>query len=121
SERQIFNWNMRRFILIVFFSSMFSFNYGQRLNELLRQAENNYALLKAKRYDVQSGHEKLLNEKGHFIPTLDASYQLNYASYNNITGIASGQYFVPTSGPPSSSNQSNAVFGSVGSLLLNWE
>lgn len=100
---------------------MFSFSYGQRLNALLRQAEDNYPLLKAKAYDVQSGREKVSDEKSRAIPTLDAAYQLNYATYNNITGMASGQYFVPISGPPSPSNQNSAVFGTVGSLLLNWE
>jgi outer membrane protein TolC len=62
-----------------------------------------------------------LNEKSSAIPTLDAAYQVNYATYNNITGMATGQYFVSISGPPSASNQYDAVFGSVGSLLLNWE
>src|SRR5688572_13193634 len=112
---------MKRCILFIFFSTVSFIGCGQRLNELLQEAEKNYPLLKAKQYDVQSGREKVLQEKSSVIPTLDAAYQLNYATYNNITGMASGQYFVPISGPPSVGNEYDAVFGSVGSLLLNWE
>jgi len=46
---------------------------------------------------------------------------MNYATYNNITGMAMGQGFVPISGPPSTANSYDAVFGSAGGLLLNWE
>jgi len=46
---------------------------------------------------------------------------LNYSTYNNITGMAMGQGFVPISGPPSASNEYSGVFGSVGGLVLNWE
>jgi hypothetical protein len=101
---------MKRYILIISVSIISYSGYGQRLNELLQQAENNYPLLKAKQYDVQSGREKVLNEKSSALPTLDAAYQLNYATYNNITGMATGQYFVPISGPPSTSNTYDAVF-----------
>jgi outer membrane protein len=112
---------MKRYILSACFIVCCFVGYGQRLAELLQQAEKNYPLLKAKSYDVQASREKISNEKSGAIPTLDAAYQMNYATYNNITGMASGQYFVPISGPPSTSNQYDAVFGSVGSLLLNWE
>src|SRR5688572_8702932 len=112
---------MKRYILVIFLSIVSFLGYGQRLNDLLQQAGKNYPLLKAKQFDVQSSREKLLNEKSSALPTLDAAYQLNYATYNNITGMATAQYFVPISGPPSTSNQYDAVFGSAGSLLLNWE
>ena len=112
---------MKKYTLSAFFV-LFSFSaYSQQLSELLEIAEENYPLLKAKSYDIVASRERLLNEKSSAIPTLDGAYQLNYATYNNITGMASGQYFIPISGPPSGSNQSDAVFGTVGSLLMNWE
>jgi outer membrane protein TolC len=55
------------------------------------------------------------------LPSLDAAYQVNYATYNNITGMATPQNFVAISGPPSATNSSNAVFGSAAGLLMNWE
>lgn len=59
--------------------------------------------------------------KSTALPSLDAAYQVNYATHNNITGMAMSAGFVPISGPPSAENDYAAVFGSVGGLLLNWE
>lgn len=94
---------------------------SQTLHELLKQAESNYPLLKAKSLEVQAGQSNVATVKNSALPSLDAAYQVNYATYNNITGMAMPQYFVPISGPPSADNTSNGVFGSVGSLLLKWE
>ncbi|WP_315816782.1 TolC family protein [Paraflavitalea speifideaquila] len=49
------------------------------------------------------------------------SYQANYSTYNNITGMAYPQYLIPISGPPSADNDYSGVFGSATSLLLNWQ
>ncbi len=95
--------------------------YGQSLRELLKQAEANYPLLKAKGYEVQARKGQVAFAQSTALPSLDAAYQVNYATYNNITGMAVGGGFVPISGPPSSSNESQGVFGSVGGLLMNWE
>jgi outer membrane protein TolC len=84
-------------------------------------AETNYPLLKSKALDVQAAQKGIDISKSTIIPSLDASYQLNYATYNNITGMAYPQFLVPISGPPSSSNNMSGVFGSVTSLLLNWQ
>src|SRR5688500_5924156 len=97
--------HMKRYILFICLILVSHFAYCQRLSELLKSAEKNYPLLKAKAYDVLAGKEKVANEKSAAIPSLDAAYQLNYATYNNITGMASGQYFVPISGPPSVGNE----------------
>jgi len=91
------------------------------LRELLQIAESNYPLLKAKIYEGQARANYVAFAKSSAIPSLDAAYQVNYATYNNITGMATGQNFVPISGPPSPSNDYSGVFGTVGGLLLNWE
>jgi outer membrane protein len=95
--------------------------YAQSLKELLTQAEQNYPLLKAKRFESTAKAEAIRYAKSAAIPSLDAGYQVNYATYNNITGMATAQHFVPISGPPSSSNSSDAVLGTAGGLLLNWD
>ncbi|MBI1770510.1 MAG: TolC family protein [Bacteroidetes bacterium] len=87
----------------------------------MKRAETNYPLLKAKKFDVQARKDMVSYTKSSALPSLDAAYQLNYATYNNITGMATGQNFVAISGPPSATNNYNGVFGSVGGLLLNWE
>jgi len=94
---------------------------AQSFKDLVNRAEANYPLLKAKGYEVQARKDQVAFVKSSTLPSLDAAYQLNYATYNNITGMAVGQSFVPISGPPSEGNEYQAVFGSVGGLLLNWE
>jgi outer membrane protein len=91
------------------------------LSQLLQLAERNYPLLRSKMFDVQAAQKGVNASKSTLIPTLDASYQMNYATYNNIIGMAYPQYMVPISGPPSSENNYNGVFGSITSLLLNWQ
>ena len=72
------------------------------LKELLQLAESNYPFLKSKALDVQAAQKNIDVSKNTITPSLDASYQLNYATYNNITGMAYPQFLVPISGPPSS-------------------
>jgi len=112
---------MKKYTLIIGLIGLTYFSYSQTLPELLKQAQANYPLLKAKGYEVQAWRDKVAYTKSTALPSLDAAYQLNYATYNNITGMASGQGFVPISGPPSTNNIYDAVFGSAGGLLLNWE
>lgn len=112
---------MKKYKLILGLVGLTCFSYGQTLPELLKKAEANYPLLKAKGYEVQARRDQVAFAKSTALPSLDAAYQLNYATYNNITGMAMGQGFVPISGPPSTTNTYDAVFGSVGGLLLNWE
>ncbi|MBI3481564.1 MAG: TolC family protein, partial [Bacteroidetes bacterium] len=112
---------MKRRILILCLIYLTFFCQGQTFKELLKRAETNYPLLKAKKFDVQARKDMVSYTKSSALPSLDAAYQLNYATYNNITGMATGQNFVAISGPPSATNNYNGVFGSVGGLLLNWE
>lgn len=91
------------------------------LHDLLKIAEVNYPLLKSKQLDVQAAQKGIDISKSTIIPSLDASYQLNYATYNNITGMAYPQFLVPISAPPASTNNMSGVFGSATSLLLNWQ
>lgn len=91
------------------------------LPQLLQLAEKNYPLLKSKMLDVKAAQEGINISKNTLIPSIDASYQVDYATYNNITGMAYPQFIMPISGPPSSSNNMNGVFGSATSLLLNWQ
>jgi outer membrane protein len=94
---------------------------GQSLHELLKRAESNYPSLKAKILETAAAQYNVATVKQSALPSLDAAYQINYATYNNITGMALSQYLVPISGPPSADNTSSGVFGSIGSLLLRWE
>lgn len=112
---------MKKYIRIIFLTSLSLPGYSQTLKELLKLAEANYPLLKAKGYEVRAKQDQVSFAKSTILPSLDAAYQINYSTYNNITGMAINQSFVPISGPPSSDNTYNPVFGSAAGLLLNWE
>lgn len=91
------------------------------LKDLLQLAEANYPLLKSKQLDIAAAQQNIEVGRSTRIPSLDAAYQLNYATYNNITGMAYPQFLVPISGPPSTGNNMNGVFGSAAGLLFNWQ
>jgi len=91
------------------------------LRELLKQAVANYPLLKAKGFEVQSAESGVNASKRTLVPSLDAVYQANFATYNNIIGIASPTYLIPISRPPSSWNNYSGVFGSSAGMVLNWQ
>jgi outer membrane protein TolC len=70
---------------------------------------------------VQAAQKNIEASNSSRIPSLDAMYQMNYATHNNISGMFYPQLLLPISGPPSPSNDMSAVFGSGASLLLNWQ
>jgi len=91
------------------------------LKELLRQAVANYPMLKSKGYEVDAAEKGVAVSQSSLVPTLDASYQANYATYNNIIGMAAPTFMIPISGPPSSSNNYSGLFGSGAGMVLNWQ
>ncbi len=91
------------------------------LSQYLQLAEKNYPFLKSKQLEVAAAEQTIASAKKTLVPSLDASYQVNYGTYNNITGMAYPQFLVPVSGPPTSGNVYPGVFGSATSLLLNWQ
>ena len=91
------------------------------LSEAVQMAASNYPALKAKALQVEAIKKNIQVVNNTGLPSLDASYQMNYATYNNITGMAYPGYLVPISGPPSKDNNLGGVFGSATGLLLNWQ
>lgn len=92
-----------------------------KLKQLLKIATDNYPLLKAKQLQAAAAERGESASKRSLVPSLDAAYQLNHATYNNITGMAYPQYLIPISGPPSVSNSYKGVFGTAASLLMSWQ
>jgi outer membrane protein len=112
---------MKKIISIWILLLSFNATEAQILKDLLEKAKTNYPLLKAKRFESVAKEDQVRYMRSAAIPSVEAGYQVNYATYNNITGMATSQHFVPISGPPSTSNNSDAVLGSAGGLLMNWE
>jgi outer membrane protein TolC len=99
--------------------------FGQQgkhyLDSLLKTAELNYPLIKAKKLQTQAMRYAVKYKQNGFIPSLNASYQVDYATANNITGMIYPQYIIPISGPPSKTNDYSGVPGSAAALNLQWE
>jgi outer membrane protein TolC len=91
------------------------------LDSLLRAATVNYPLIKAKRLQTQALQYAVKYKQNGLIPSLNASYQVDYATANNITGMIYPQYIIPISGPPSKGNDYSGVPGSAVALNLQWE
>lgn len=91
------------------------------LVEVLKIAETNYPRLKASRYELEASKANIKLQQQALIPQLDAAYQANLASHNNISGMYYPQYILPISGPPSAENNYSPVTGSAASLLLQWQ
>lgn len=107
-------------ILMVLFSQLFLICYGQTdLKSLLELAESNYPAIAAKQAVVEAAKANVSLEKNSLLPSLDAAYQANYSTYNNITGMSYPGNLMPISGPPSDDNY-GAVPGSAASLTLKW-
>src|ERR1700676_3225798 len=78
---------------------------GKRyLDSLLKTAESNFPLIRAKKLQTQALQYAVKYKQNGFIPSLNASYQVDYATANNITGMIYPQSILPISGPPSKPN-----------------
>jgi len=113
------------YILIVSFILLanegFSQDHRTPLNKLLEAAKNNYPSIQAGKWEIQAAESNVRANKQTLIPDVTASYQANYSTYNNLTGMFYPEFVLPVSGPPSIDNSSEMVFGSAASLLLKWE
>lgn len=91
------------------------------LKDALKIAATNYPQLKAARYEQEAAKTNIKIQRQSLIPQVDAAYQANIATHNNISGMVLPQYILPISGPPSTDNNYNPVTGSAASLLLQWQ
>src|SRR3546814_7158155 len=89
-------------------------------SDLLEMAAENYPAIAAKQAQAEAAKASISLEKNTLLPSLDAAYQANYSTYNNITGMHYPATLIPISGPPSSENNDDGVPGSAASLMLKW-
>ncbi|MGZ3848894.1 MAG: TolC family protein [Flavisolibacter sp.] len=80
-----------------------------------------YPLLLGRRAEMQAAAANIQVINYSNMPRLDAAYQANLSTANNITGLFYPGIVLPMSGPPSQSNDYTPVSGSAASLLFNWE
>ena len=83
------------------------------VREVLSRVEHNLALLESYRQQAAAVKENASLAKNSMVPELTAGYQMNLATYNNITGMSYPGFMLPISGPPSATNDMNFVPGSA--------
>lgn len=90
------------------------------IKEVMQDVQVNLPQLEALRQQAAATEQNIALAKNTFIPDLNAGYQLNIATFNNITGMSYPGFLLPISGPPSINNTMNFVPGSALGALLKW-
>lgn len=92
-----------------------------QLKDALRLSEEHYHLLQSKKFEADAATKYINVIKYSKLPTVDASYQANIATANNLIGMFYPNGILPISGPPSSANNYSPAAGSAAGILLNWQ
>ncbi len=92
----------------------------ESLLDLLDISIEHYPELEAKKLETEASKSGVAYEKSDLVPQVNASYQANYATANNITGMFLPGQVLPISGPPSMENTNDMVYGSAAALLMHW-
>lgn len=90
------------------------------LKETLEKVQHNLPQLESYRQQAEAAKENIPLAKSSLVPDLTAGYQVNMATYNNITGMSYPGFLLPISGPPSATNEINFIPGSALGALVKW-
>jgi outer membrane protein len=90
------------------------------IKETLEKVAHNLPQLEAYRQQAEAAKENISLAKNSLVPDLTAGYQVNMATYNNITGMSYPGFLLPISGPPSATNDMNFIPGTALGALVKW-
>lgn len=111
-------------LLIILFQSGFHHAFSQSftlsIKEVLQKVQTNLPQLEVFRQRAKATEQNIALAKNTLIPDLNVGYQINMATYNNITGMSYPGFLLPISGPPSLNNKMNFVPGSALGALVTW-
>lgn len=92
------------------------------LEAALAYAADHYPRLRVAVEDVAAAAVGIDVARTAYLPRLEALWQVNRGTVNNITGPLLPQSIVPgISGPPQADASARSVFGSAAGALLSWE
>jgi outer membrane protein TolC len=92
------------------------------LDDAVRLALTNYPNLKESRARAQAAEESVSVARTTYLPRLDAVWQANRATHNNVFGLLLPQSIVPPiSGPVLGTRSYDSVWGSAAGVQLSWE
>lgn len=90
------------------------------IKETLEKVQHNLPQLEAYRQQAAAAKENIPLAKNSLVPDLTAGYQVNVATFNNITGMSYPGFLLPISGPPSAGNDMNFIPGTALGALVKW-
>lgn len=90
------------------------------IKETINKVQHNLPQLESYRQQAAAAGENIPLAKNGLVPDLTAGYQVNMATYNNITGMSYPGFLLPISGPPSVSNEMNFIPGTALGALVKW-
>jgi outer membrane protein TolC len=90
------------------------------IKETIDKVQHNLPQLESYRQQAAAARENIPLAKNSLMPDLTAGYQVNMATYNNITGMSYPGFLLPISGPPSVNNEMNFIPGTALGALVKW-
>jgi outer membrane protein len=90
------------------------------IKDVIKKVQTNLPQLEVLRQQALANEQNIALAKNTIIPDINAGYQVNMATYNNITGMSYPGFLLPISGPPSLNNKINFVPGSAAGALVKW-
>lgn len=90
------------------------------IKEALQKVQANLPQLEVLKQQAAATGQNIQLAKNTLVPDLTVGYQVNMATFNNITGMSYPGFLLPISGPPSAGNDMNFVPGSALGTLIKW-
>jgi outer membrane protein len=111
-------------LFLFLFTQSLRHTYAQPINlsikETIKKVQDNLPQLESFRQEALASQQNIQLVKNTMVPDITAGYQLNLATYNNITGMSYPGFLLPVSGPPSASNDLNFIPGTAAGALVRW-
>jgi outer membrane protein len=113
------------FVVFLFFIAGLSIAVAQpvklSIKETIQKVQSNLPQLEVYRQQAAAEKENISLAKNSLVPELTAGYQVNMATFNNITGMSYPGFLLPISGPPSVGNDLNFIPGTALGALVKWD
>ena len=91
------------------------------LTDAVQLALANYPAVQEQRARAQAAQEEIAVARTAYLPRVDALWQENRATHNNVFGILFPQVVVPPVSGPVLPSTSESVWGSAGGALVSWD
>lgn len=96
-------------------------NGALSLADAVRLATANYPAVQEQRARAQAAEAAVGVARSAYLPRLDAIWQENRATHNNVFGLLLPQSVVPSVSGPVLSKSADSVWGSAAGAMVSWE